>query len=61
MLLFNSETWLGTPRMGRVLGRFPGPDGAATGDATPVVEARQEVGVHLVGGGDSGGGVLADG
>ena len=38
------------------LGRyFTGPGGSTTDGAAPAAEARQEVGLHLSGGGESGG------
>ena len=41
--------------------RFPGPGGTDTDMAAPTLEVRQEVGVHLSGGGKTGGNDWADG
>ena len=47
----------GYPPHGTGPGEFPGLGGAETDGADPTAEARREVGVHLGGGGESGGGV----
>ena len=47
--------------MGRSLGGVPGPGREATDGEAPTEEAGRNVGFHLGGFGDSGGGVLDNG
>ena len=51
----------GYPPHGTGTRGFIGPGGAATDREAPAEENRREVGVHLGGGGESAGGVWADG
>ena len=54
VLIFFAETWVFTPRMGKVLGGFQEKVADTYGE-DPTSEAEREVGVHLIGGGKSGG------
>ena len=47
----------GYPLNGTGTGGFPGPVGAAIDGAAPEASGRQEVALHLVGGGEGRGGV----
>ena len=51
----------GYPPYGSGPGGFPRPGGASTDGAVAAAEVRQDMGLHLGGGGERGGGVQANG
>ena len=58
VLLFGSETWVVTTRMGKALGGGSGP-GDKTADGTaPAEDTIRAVDIHLVGDDKGGGGVI---
>ena len=61
VLLFGSETWVVTPRMGKALGGGSGPGDETVDGTAPVEDTGQGVDIHLGGDGKGGGGVLDDG
>ena len=54
-LIFGSETWVVTPRMGKALGGGSGPDGDTSDGTAPLEDTGREVDIHFSSNGTVGG------